>query len=81
MSETEKTIGFVQIIALLCTIGLFIADFGLGVMAKAPPMWAYVVPGLLGLGVEFRALRRLLVQAVRAWAKIPVVEKESGDEN
>ncbi|WP_434286321.1 hypothetical protein [Celeribacter sp. SCSIO 80788] len=71
MAEDSKKFGLVQVIAVLFVIGLFAADYGFDVMAKQPPWWAYVVPGLLALGLEVRALRRLVVQAVRVAAKLP----------
>ena len=52
-------------------VALFVADYGLNVMAKPVPTWAYIIPGLLALGMEMNALRRLVLQAVRVMARIP----------
>ena len=76
MSEVDKKIRFVQIIALLFVCGLFAADYGFDAMAKPPPKWAYIVPGLLGLGLEPNALRRLIVQIVKAMAGVPPEDRK-----
>ncbi|EBA11800.1 hypothetical protein [Roseobacter sp. CCS2] len=62
---------WIRAISLLAVVGLFIADFGFDAMAKNPPVWAYAIPGLLALGIEVKALQRLAVQALQAFARIP----------
>ncbi|MBR9766750.1 MAG: hypothetical protein GYB53_25355 [Rhodobacteraceae bacterium] len=71
MAEAQRKLRLVQIIALLAVLALFAADYGFGVMAKDPPAWAYFVPGLLALGLEAEAVRRLLVQMIKSMARIP----------
>ena len=66
----------VQVLAVMAVISLFITDFIFDLSAKPIPWWAYAVPGLLALGVELPSLRRLIMAAVRAAAKIP---PEDGD--
>lgn len=61
---------WVRAIAIAAIIALFIADFAFDILAKPPPWWAYLVPGLLALGIEGPAVGRLLMQVVRAAARI-----------
>lgn len=58
-------------VAVVAVMGLFAADYAFGVMAKPPPWWAYAVPGLLALGIEARAVGRLIMQLVRGVARVP----------
>jgi len=67
---------WVRVAAFLAVAGLFVADFGFGAMAKEPPIWAYAVPGLLALGIEIKALQRLIIEALRALARVPSEQKE-----
>ncbi|MBU0644822.1 MAG: hypothetical protein KJ731_15785 [Alphaproteobacteria bacterium] len=69
--EQEKKVGWIQVFATLCALALFVADYGLDVLAKPVPQWAYMSLGLLALGVEAGALRRLLLQIIRAMARVP----------
>lgn len=61
---------WVRVIAIAVIIALFIADFAFDILAKPPPWWAYLVPGLLALGIEGPAVGRLLMQVVRGAARI-----------
>lgn len=61
---------WIRAIAIAVIIALFIADFAFDILAKAPPWWAYLVPGLLALGIEGPAVARLLMQVVRGAARI-----------
>jgi len=70
MSSVEKGYSILRILATLAIIGLFIADYAFDVMAKSPPIWAYIIPGLLALGIESAALGRLIMQAVKGMAGI-----------
>ena len=71
--EVQKHRGgfWIRLISAVSVIGLFAADYGFGVMAKAPPVWAYALPGLLALGIEVRAVGRLVMQAMRAFVGLP----------
>ena len=80
MSSTKRAFRTLQWVAMVCVIVLFILDYALDVMAKTPPWWAYAILGLLALGVEAPALRRLVVQAVKVAARIPLEEKDQEDE-
>jgi len=60
-----------RLICVTALIALFVADFGFGIMAKPPPVWAYALPGLLALGIEVKAVARLAMEALRAFARIP----------
>ncbi|MFY0619128.1 hypothetical protein [Shimia sp.] len=72
MPETAKTgVFWIRLISVVAVICLFVADFGFGIMAKSPPLWAYAIPGLLALGIEMPAVARLTMQALRAFARIP----------
>ena len=70
MADTPR-FNWVRFFAMAATVALFVADYAFNVMAKPPPLWAYLVPGLLALGVEGNALARLLMQMLRAAARIP----------
>ena len=73
MSEQQKRrlASWMRFISMAAVVGLFVADYGFGVMAKAPPVWAYAAPGLLALGIEAPAVARLVMQALRAFAGVP----------
>ena len=70
--------GLIRWAAGVGCVALFVADYGFNVMAKPVPPWAYIIPGLLAVGIEMNALRRLLLQAVRVMARIP--PDENGEE-
>lgn len=78
MSDQQKRRfgNLIRFISLLAVIALFVADYGFGVMAKSPPLWAYGAPSLLALGIEGPALARLVVQLLRASAGIQQPPKE-----
>ncbi|WIY23361.1 hypothetical protein [Parasedimentitalea psychrophila] len=69
MAET-KGFPWVRAIAIAAIIALFVADYAFNILAKPPPWWAYLVPGLLALGIEGPAVGRLLMQVVRGTARI-----------
>jgi hypothetical protein len=69
MSDVEGKIRWIQVLSFVSVVALFIADYAFGIMAKEPPLWAYLVPGLLALGIEARAVGRMLMQIVRGVAK------------
>ncbi|MFV1591144.1 hypothetical protein VWZ88_01090 [Phaeobacter sp. JH20_36] len=76
MAELQQKFNWIRAVSIVSIIALFIADFAFNIMAKDPPLWAYVVPGLLALGVEANAVGRLLMQLVRAAARVPQEDKE-----
>ena len=76
MPETRRSSFWIRLIAIATTIGLFVADYGFGALAKDPPVWAYTIPGLLALGIEATALQRLVVQALKVFARIPLDNEE-----
>lgn len=65
-----KGFPWIRAIAIAAIITLFVADYAVNILAKAPPWWAYLVPGLLALGIEGPAVGRLLMQVVRGAARI-----------
>ncbi|WP_120636018.1 hypothetical protein [Ruegeria sp. EL01] len=67
----ERNVSWLRVIAVASVIALFVADYVFNLMAKAPPWWAYALPGLLALGIEGPAVGRLLIQIVRAAARVP----------
>lgn len=71
MPDAKQRFSMLRMVAVLAIIGLFIADYVFDIMAKAPPMWAYLVPGLLALGIEGAAVARLIMQVVKAIAHVP----------
>lgn len=71
MPDVTRSMFWLRLICVLAVLGLFIADFGFGIMAKQPPVWAYAIPGLLALGIEVQAVARLAMQALRAFARVP----------
>jgi hypothetical protein len=71
MSGTERGVRWLQVVAVFLAVCLFVADYVFDVLAKQPPNWVYWVLGLLGIGVEGPALRRLLIDALKAFARIP----------
>ena len=73
----NKPFPWVRVIAIAAIIALFVADYAVNILAKAPPWWAYLVPGLLALGIEGPAVGRLLMQLVRGAARI---SEEKDDE-
>jgi len=76
MPEDNHKFSWIRAVSVLSIIALFVADFAFDVMAKDPPLWAYLVPGLLALGIEAPAVGRLLMQLVRAAARVPYEEGE-----
>lgn len=76
MPDTRKGAFWIRFTAIIATIGLFIADYGFNALAKDPPVWAYAIPGLLALGIEAGAIARLVMQAMRAMARIPLDDQE-----
>lgn len=76
MAEKTK-VPWIRATAVVSVIALFVADFAFDIMAKSPPMWAYLVPGLLALGIEGQAVARLLMQVVRGLAG--AAEKHDAD--
>jgi len=77
MAEDGEKFPWIRAISIIAVIALFVADFAFDIMAKKPPLWAYLVPGLLALGIEARAVGRLLMQVVRAAAKVPSEENDT----
>jgi len=70
MPNSKQGFSLLRGVAVVAVIGLFIADYVFDVMAKDVPAWAYIIPGLLALGIESAALGRLVIQAVKAFARI-----------
>ena len=77
MPDVIRSMFWFRLICVVAVLALFVADFGFGIMAKQPPVWAYAIPGLLALGIEIPALARLVMQALRAFARVP---PEKGDD-
>ena len=40
MPDATRSMFWLRLICVLAVLGLFIADFGFGIMAKQPPVWA-----------------------------------------
>ncbi|WP_299085097.1 hypothetical protein [uncultured Ruegeria sp.] len=66
-----RNFSWLRVVAVIAIIALFTADYAFDLMAKAPPWWAYAVCGLLALGIEEKAVGRLVMQIIRAVAKVP----------
>ena len=69
MGDT-KAFPWVRLLSIAAIIALFVADYAFNILAKTPPWWAYLVPGLLALGIEGPAVGRLLMSVVRGFARI-----------
>ncbi len=78
MDEPSQKFPWFRLLAVVLIVALFTADYAFAIMAKAPPFWAYLVPALLALGIEGRAVGRLLMQVVRAMARVPQEEADKG---
>lgn len=71
MAEKRTAACWIRLLAMVCIIALFTVDVVLGWTAKEPPWWSYPIIGLLALGVEVKAVADILIEIVRATARVP----------